>query len=278
MGRNNNKRYATNSSPLISVIIPCFNRKEWIPLTIESLLRQTYTNFEAIFIQDGGEDIDDLLEKYSDKRFRLLKHGENKGLPAARNTGLRNSHGEYISFLDSDDQYMPLALEFRLWNMQKLNADIVYTRSLRNIYNPVIQGNLKQYQLVKQELYWNSQYTHGDQILYMNVCPCCNPLFSRKCWEETGYWLDETLNSSEDMDFWIALSRKNYFHNLELVDAECSYRNEKDGQMTGSIDFSRDWIKLYKRWRHTANDIAKVTEIQNNTLKRVGINPADYGL
>lgn len=263
---------------LISVIVPVYNRKEWIPLTLQSLRNQSYKNVEVVICNDGGEPIDDILSQFQDLNIVYTQHEINKGLPAARNTALRNCHGDYISFLDSDDQYMSLALEFRLWNLKKLNAEIVYTRSLRNIYQPVIQDNRKYYQLNRQELYWNSGYTHGDQILYMNVSPCCNPLFSRKCWEETGYWLDETLHSSEDMDFWTALSRKNYFHNLELVDAECSYRDEKDGQMTGNINFSLDWVKVYKRWRHTAEDVTKVTEIQNDTLRRAGIDPAQYGL
>ena len=263
---------------LISVIVPCYNRLEWLPLTLQSLRNQTYKNIEIAICNDGGEPIDNILSQYQDLNIVYTKHEINKGLPAARNTALRSCHGDYISFLDSDDQYMAMALEFRMWNIKKLNAEIVYTRSLRNIYKPVIQDNRKYYQLSHQELYWNSGYTHGDQILYMNVSPCCNPLFSRKCWEETEYWLDETLQSSEDMDFWIALSRKNYFHNLELVDAECSYRDEKGGQMTGNRDFSKDWVKVYKRWRNTADDVEKVTEIQNGILRQAGIDPKEHGL
>lgn len=268
------------SKDLISVIVPVYNRKEWIPLTLQSLRNQTYGKdaIEVCVCNDGGEPVDDILSQFQDLDIIYTEHEKNKGLPAARNTALRSCHGDFISFLDSDDQYMPLALEFRMWNMKKLNADVVYTRSLQNIYSPVFQDGKKYYQLKHQQLYWNSQYTHGDQILYMNCCPCCNPLFSRKCWEETGYWLDETLNSTEDMDFWTNLSRKNYFHSLDLIDSECSYRNEPNGQMTGNRNFSLDWIKVYKRWRHTADDIAKVTEIQNDILRKAGIDPAQHGL
>lgn len=263
----------------ISVIVPVYGRKEWIPLTLESLRNQTYgkDKIEICVCNDGGEPIDDILSQFQDLNIVYTEHEKNKGLPAARNTALRSSHGEFISFLDSDDQYMPLALEFRMWNIKKLNADIVYTRSLQNIYDTVFKDGKKYYQLKHQQLYWNSDFNR-DQILWMNLCPCLNPLFSRKAWEETGYWLDESLTSTEDHDFWIALSRKFYFHNLSLLDAECSYRTEKGGQMTGNIDFSRNWIKVFKKWRGTAENLKLVSESQNAILRQVGINPIDYGL
>lgn len=276
--RNNSNRYKTNSSPLISVLVPCFNRKEWIPYTIESLLAQSYTNFEAIFVQDGGEDIDDVLARYPDPRFKLVKHRTNKGLPAARNTALRNSKGDFFSLLDSDDQYMPLALEFRMSMLKKYNAEIVYTRALQNIFEKrKNEQGLDFYQLVHQQLYWNSGFSR-DQLLYMNICPCDCTLFSRRAWEETGYWFDEELKSGEDYDMWIALSRKFDFIDLKLIDCEDSYRTEPGGQMTGNVDFSLDLPRIFKRWRHTAQNLSLVTTAQNQILAQRGLNPADYGL
>ena len=145
MSRHKPKQHTKESNPLISVIVPVYNRKEWIPLTLESLRSQTYKNVEVAICNDGGEPIDDILSQFQDLNIIYTAHAENKGLPAARNTALKSCHGEFISFLDSDDQYMPLALEFRMWNIKKLNAEIVYTRSLRNIYDPIIQDNQKRY-------------------------------------------------------------------------------------------------------------------------------------
>jgi O-antigen biosynthesis protein len=272
MNNRKSTKYNNPFDPLISVIIPCYNRLEWIPLTIESLINQTYTKFEAIFINDGGESVQPLLDQYGDDRFKYYEHDVNKGLPAARNTGLRHCEGDYISLLDSDDIYMPLALEFRLSMLKKYKAEIVFTRSLQNLY----ENKNGQYNLVHQQLYWNSPFDR-DLILVQNICPCCNTLFSRKSWEESNYWFDETLTSTEDHDFWIALSRKNDFIPLELLDAECSYRLDKK-QMTGSVNFVPNWIKVFKKWRHTAEDLEWVTENQNNILRNVKINPADYGL
>lgn len=265
------------TNPLISVLIPCFNRKEWLPFTIQSLLNQTYTNFEAIFVQDGGEDIDDVLAKYSDKRFKLFKHSANKGLPSARNTALRNCSGEYISLLDSDDIYMPLALEFRMSMIKKFNASIVYTRALQNIFEKIVkQDGQEVYQLVHQQLYWNADFNR-DQLLWMNICPCNCTLFSRKAWEDVGYWFDEELKSGEDYDFNIALSRKYEFINLAFLDCEDSYRTDKT-QMSGSRKFELDFPRIYKRWRSTAQNLPLVIENQNAILKSRNLRPEDYGL
>jgi glycosyltransferase involved in cell wall biosynthesis len=277
MGRNNKTKYVNLAKPLISVLVPCYNRKEWLPLTIQSLLDQTYTNFEAIFVNDGGESIQDILDKYNDPRFKYFEHDVNKGLPAARNTALRNSHGEYISLLDSDDIYMPLALEFRLSMLKKYNANAVYTRALQNIYEKQKGQNGEEiYKLVHQQLYWNSEFSR-DQMLVMNLCPCNCTLISRKAWEDVGYWFDEKLKSGEDYDFWTAISRKYDFVNLKLLDCEDSFRTD-NSQMTGAVDFGLDLPRIFKRWRHTAINKEWVIQNQNAILKARGLNPEDYGL
>jgi len=275
---NKSRRCNRNSNPLISVIVPCYNRKEWIPFTIESLLDQTYTNFEAIFVQDGGEDIDDILGKYNDPRLKLYKHSENKGLPAARNTGLRNCKGDFISLLDSDDQYLPLALEFRLSMLKKYQTECVYTRALQNIFEKKVNENGQQfYQMVHQQLYWNEEFDK-DKILCINLCPCNCWLISRKAWEDSEYWFDEQLKTGEDFDFNIAISRKHDFKSLKLIDCEDSFRNEIGGQMTGTRNFGLDLPRIFKRWRHTAINLPAVTDLQNRILVARNLNPADYGL
>ena len=78
-------------------------------------------------------------------------------------------------------------------------------------------------------------------------------------------------------DFWIALSRKNDFIDLRLIDCEDSYRTNGD-QMTGTRDFMKNYPILYKRWRHTAKNMKMVVESQNKILIGGGLNPEDYDL
>jgi glycosyltransferase involved in cell wall biosynthesis len=267
-----------NNNPLISVLVPVFNRFIFIPRTLQSLKNQSYENIEVVVINDGGENAYQFVEELHDPRFKYVENPYNMGPAAARNTGLRNCMGEYISLLDSDDIYLQYALEFRIYMLQKLGVEIVYTRSLKNIMNHVrLSDGRKGYQIVHRELYWDQEFDR-DRILTINVCPVCNPLFSRKAWEDSHYWFNEELTITEDQDFWIALSRNHDFHNLGLIDAECSYVQEQGAQMTGTRDFSQNLIKVFKRWRSTAININAVIEQQNSVLRSAGINPVDYGL
>ena len=270
------KRIKNNNSnePLVSVIVPNYNRLEFLPIAINSLVNQTYGNIEIIVINDGGQSCKEIIDSFQDDRIKYFEHDKNMGLSAARNTGLKNSNGKYISFLDSDDFYLPLAIEFRIGQLLKRNAEIVYTRALQNILEPLDTGG---YRLSHQQLYWDSPFDR-DLILIQNISPCCCPMFSRKSWDDSGnYFLDENLDTSEDQDFWNALSRKNDFIELKLVDCECTYRTNKT-QMTGTRNFAKNWPIIYKRWRHTAKNMKWVVENQNAILKSVGINPSDHGL
>lgn len=262
-----------NENPLVSVLVPTHNRKWLLPRTLESLLTESYKNIEIILVNDAGEDVRDVVDNFNDKRIKYYQNEENKGLAGTRNVAILHSTGDYICLLDDDDIHLPYTIEFRMYMMKQLNADIVYTRSLLDHWKKTPQG----YTSVQKTLYWDSNFDK-DLILIQNIAPCCNVLFSRKSWEKSdGYLFDETMTTTEDHDFWIALSRNTFFHELKLVDTECSQRDDKS-QMTGRDNFVPNWIKTFKRWRNTANNLSWVTEHQNNILKSVGINPKDYNL
>lgn len=99
--------------PAISVIIPVYRVEKYLPACLDSLLCQTFEDFEAICVNDGSPDnCGEILEKYArkDKRFKIVTQA-NQGVAAARNTGLNLAQGEYISFIDSDDEIAPQFLE-----------------------------------------------------------------------------------------------------------------------------------------------------------------------
>jgi glycosyltransferase involved in cell wall biosynthesis len=262
---------------LFSIITPIYNRLEWLPLTLNSLRSQTYKNFEIIAINDCGDDPTQILNDYPDLNIKYIEHEVNKGLASSRNTGLKNCSGDYIIFLDHDDSLMPLSLEFRLSMIKKYNAEIVYTRCLKDIYDrkKMNDGN-EIYVPVRSELYWSSGFDR-DLILIQNISPCNGVTFSRKSWMESESMLDEELHTGEDFSFWQGLSRKFDFIELKLIDANCSFRLD-GSQMTGSRNFSLDFPRIYKKYRHTAKNLEYVTNAQNEILKRVGINPEDYDL
>ena len=112
---------------LVSVIIPVYNVKNYLIRCLESIIRQSYTNLEIICINDGSTDGSErILEEFSKKDDRIkIIHQENKGLSAARNTGLDYVHGEYISFVDSDD-YLSTDCYSLCIPLFKNDVDVIY--------------------------------------------------------------------------------------------------------------------------------------------------------
>lgn len=101
--------------PLISIIIPTYNRATVINVALDSVVSQTYVNWECIVVDDGSNDRTfDVLKRYQDSRFHFLKRDRfPKGAPTCRNIGLANAKGDYVIFLDSDDYLLPFCLEQR---------------------------------------------------------------------------------------------------------------------------------------------------------------------
>ena len=96
---------------MISVVIPLYNKEKQIARTLQTVLNQTYQNFEIVIVNDGSTDgsVDEVL-RISDSRIRLVSQ-ENGGVSAARNRGIDEAKGEYIAFLDADDLYCPELIE-----------------------------------------------------------------------------------------------------------------------------------------------------------------------
>lgn len=100
--------------PLVSVIIPVYNRLDYICEAIGSVLSQSYKNYEIVIVNDGSRvNIGKALEKVKDG-VTYLSHEKNRGLAAARNTGIRGSRGKYVAFLDDDDLFEERKLEVQV--------------------------------------------------------------------------------------------------------------------------------------------------------------------
>lgn len=113
----------------VSVVIPVYNCVEYTPAALDSVFAQTFTNFEVVLVNDGSPDtemLEHLIAPYQD-RIVYLKQ-ENRGLSAARNTGIRAARGKYLAFLDSDDCWPPeyLAAQMKLFE-ETPSPDLVYS-------------------------------------------------------------------------------------------------------------------------------------------------------
>lgn len=114
--------------PFVSIIVPIYNVEPYLRGCLDSLLNQTFKNFEVIMIDDGATDSSGAIaDEYAakDNRFQVI-HQQNKGLSGARNTGLKVAKGSYISFLDSDDYFHPDFLNLMIETAQNEQTDVVF--------------------------------------------------------------------------------------------------------------------------------------------------------
>jgi glycosyltransferase involved in cell wall biosynthesis len=259
------------AEPPISILTPTFNRPDWLKLTLQSLINQTYSNWECLVQNDAGKDVKYVIDSFHDPRIKYASNSQNLDLAGTRNEAIKRSSGNFLIMLDDDDGLMPECLEFRLWRARKLNAEIVYSRVLQCFYEK--QEN--EYKYLGEKLYWDCSYDK-DLILIQNISPCNGIMFSRKA-QEAGGWFDTSLKTGEDWDHSIAMSRHYPFFETKIIDCYCSYRTNND-QMTGSRDFAKDQAKIYKKWRNTAINKNWIIQEQNKMLKLREINPEDYGL
>ncbi len=123
--------------PEVSVIIPTYNRAHLVERAIQSVLRQTFKSFEILVVDDGSADnTKSVVEAIRDERIRYIRHDVNKGLPAARNTGIAAAKGSFIAFLDDDDQWKETKLERQLETIRNYDAVLCGYISTRNRRNP----------------------------------------------------------------------------------------------------------------------------------------------
>jgi glycosyltransferase involved in cell wall biosynthesis len=189
---------------LVSVIIPTYNYRRYVTDAVESALAQTYRPIEVIVADDGSTDgTGEELRRFGDQ-IRYL-HQENRGLPAARNLGIRTATGEYLAFLDSDDLWDPTKLEKQMAVIEadpkvgavfcEANRVELETGALirRQPCRPDARGDIRRTLLQR-----NCVTGSGSAVLAR-----------RECFEKAGLF-DESLRSCEDWDMWIRISR--HFH------------------------------------------------------------------
>ncbi len=115
-------------SELVSIVIPVYNCSKFLNDTINTILNQTYTNFEAIFVNDCSTDNSiDIIKACNDNRIKLIENEKNSGAAISRNNGIKNANGRFICFLDADDLWEKEKLEKQVRFMKEKNACFSYT-------------------------------------------------------------------------------------------------------------------------------------------------------
>lgn len=221
------------SDLLISVVIPAYNREKTIKYCIDSVLAQSYKNFEVIVVDDCSVDgTVDIVNSYNDNRIKLFKLNQNSGAQHCRNVGIKNSLGSWIAFLDSDDEWLPDKLEKQIDVLAKHNYDPYLV-----IHSDAILVD----KLNDETRLFNIAYTNGSDV-YKLMLTRPAPMFqamlvSKLALESIGY-LDEEVPSYQEWDTAIRLSKICSFFQLENPTFKYYY-HEGD---TISKDYKRDII------------------------------------
>lgn len=209
----------------VSVIVPVYNQAEFLGDAIQSVLQQTYDNFELIIVNDASTDnTSQIVKGFKDPRIRYLEHEKNKMLPAARNTGIKASSGEIIALLDADDIYHPVKLQKHILYLHE-NPSVGVTYNPRFVLNHS-RNTIRE--LVRPPL----TVTLKDLVLGFPFAP--SDMVIRRDWLfEVGLFDETYTNFSEDLDINCRLALAGC--GFGSVDKALNYRRYHTGRVFSNI-------------------------------------------
>lgn len=241
--------------PFFSVIIPLYNKENYVENALKSILNQTFTDYEIIIVNDCSTDKSFVkIESYLSEKITLIHHEKNQGLSATRNTGIKNAKANYVTYLDADDLWKPTFLETIHRLITNFPEAKVYGTNYEEIYGDKIlkpfnnsdtladnfEGIIDFFKInIKQGI-----YNHGS------VC------FHKAVFEKVGYY-DEKVRFSQDIDFNI---RANYFFKLAYSNSnQMSYFMQTDNQITRSsiLHYQIPNYDQYEDWAKSNMDLKK---------------------
>ncbi|MBF0449218.1 MAG: glycosyltransferase [Candidatus Magnetomorum sp.] len=223
----------------ISVIIPVYNRPDFVREAIQSVLDQTYPDIEIIVVNDGSTDnTADVMDQFGDRISVIYQ--ENQGVSAARNTGLRHSSAQWIAFLDSDDIWLPEKLTLQMQFMKNnTTARICQTEEIW-----IKDG---------KRLYPKKKHTKKSGMIFKHCLPLCivSPsavIIHKELFDQVGMF-DESLPACEDYDLWLRISCK---HPIYLLDCPLIIkRGGHSDQLSQAIRLDRFRIQALSKLLHS---------------------------
>ena len=189
----------TGGDPLVTVIIPTYNRAGVLYFALHSVLNQTLQDFEIFVVDDAGTDsTGELISHFDDPRIHYIRFDTNQKAAAARNAGMERARGKYIAFLDSDDEWLPSKLEKQVARMEELSDEwgCCYTGAYVNKVGGLTRNRLYQ---PKKSGWLVKELLMGHFVIWTPTF-----MFRRKCLEEVGL-MDRQLVRSQDVDFYIRM-------------------------------------------------------------------------
>ena len=185
--------------PFFTVIIPLFNKENYVHNCIQSVFNQTFTNYEIIIVNDGSTDKSiAIVENFKNQNIKIINHDNNKGLSATRNTGIANANSDYITFLDADDAWKPTFLENVLELINTFAEARIFATNYEEKYrNKIVlpQNNAIKLKKNSKQIIDFFSINLGQGIY--NHCSVC---FHKSVFKKAGLY-NENIDFAEDLDF-----------------------------------------------------------------------------
>jgi glycosyltransferase involved in cell wall biosynthesis len=253
--------------PLVSVILPTYNRDQFLEETIDSVLGQSYSNFELLIIDDGSEDkTKDVISRYSDPRI-LVFYLSHRGRSAARNFALERCKGDFITFIDSDD----------LYNLNKIETQVNFFRDHRELEVAYTSAECfwedEKFQVIHSYQAVDSRNIYELIAAYVPVTICLpTVMFKRNVFERIGFF-DESLDRFEDTDYWRRIA-KDYSIGA-ITEPTCLIRTHMENSLR-----NQDVKKLVFQVRTYGNKVLSEDSnlLSNRVAELVGAFYKHYGL
>ncbi|WP_144209696.1 glycosyltransferase family 2 protein [Shewanella donghaensis] len=234
-------------SPRISVVMPVYNVEKFVKSAIESVLKQTYDNFELLIVDDRGDDrsIQICNQFIGDPRVHIIRHQCNKGLAAARNTGIRHSLGEFVAFIDSDD----------LWHPEKLQRHVTHLDNDPQIGLSFSRSSFIDFDGKFIDFYQMPKLTGIDAAHLLCRNPVGNgsaPVIRRTTLNDIRFlsvtsadrhscYFDEKFRQSEDIECWLRIAATTSWK-IEGLPEPLTYYRLNHGGLSANLE------KQYASW------------------------------
>jgi hypothetical protein len=241
--------------PLVSVIIPTRNRPAMLRDALESVARQRYGRWEVLVVNDGGEDVAQVLASLPAAlggRITLLNEPQARGAAAARNRALGAARGEVMAFLDDDDLYLPEHLAALVAQLRASGAPFAYTRSIA-VEEKIVDGRRVEMRRGTPREY---RVSHA-MLLVRNLIPTANWGVRRECFERYGLF-DESLACAEDWDLLLRLSSRFPLQLAAQVTAEIRVRPDTADSVTRRVPLRPICELFYRRYPSGGRELVEL--------------------
>jgi len=251
---------------IVSVIIPTYNRELTLARAIDSVLKQDYKNYEILVVDDGSTDkTKEIVNKYPIKNIKYIRHENNLGGNYARNTGIINSKGKYIAFLDSDDEWHSEFLKVTIETIENLPSEygVVYTDGYIKVGANIVKINSKDH---------IGRYTSTLEA-FLDSCwlGTQRTLFRRECFEKVGYF-DTNLKARQDWELFIRICQHFQFKYISkplvtIYSTPNSVSKNLLGQVDAAIYTIQKHSNIFKKYPYA---LAKQHKIIGLRLLSIG--------